>query len=184
MSHIAATDQSPSATVAGAVAGDRAAFARLIAAHHDRMMRVAHVITGDPEAAADAVQSAWEKAWKKLGELRDREQVGPWLIAIAANEARQQRRRQMRHSVVDISSLLEGPAGANPADEIDLVDLRREVGRLNAEDRTLLALRFVAHFDSETIAKQLGISASGARSRLMRLLDRLRDELEPGGPDR
>src|SRR5215831_506833 len=103
MTHLAASEQSQSATVTDAVSGDRTAFARLITAHHDRMMRVAYVIAGDSESAADAVQSAWEKAWRKLGELRDREQVGAWLVAIAANEARQQRRRQIRRSVVDIS---------------------------------------------------------------------------------
>ena len=52
------------------------------------MARVAFVICGDPEATRDAVQTAWSIAWRRLHSLRDPDQVHPWLIAIAANEAR------------------------------------------------------------------------------------------------
>ncbi len=184
MSHIAATDKLVSSTVADAAAGDRVAFARLIATYHPQMTRVAHVITGDAESAADAVQSAWEIAWRRMSTVRDHSQIGSWLVAIAANEARQTRRRQRRQAVVDIASILE-PSGANyPADEVLTVDLKRAVAHLDANDRMLLALRFVAHMDSETIAAHLGISASGARSRLMRLLERLRIQLDPEGTTR
>ena len=88
MSQVAAHRISTVATtVDRAAAGDHEAFARLIAEHHGDMMRVAHVITGDSESASDAVQSAWEIAWRKLGGLRDRSQVRAWLVAIAADEA-------------------------------------------------------------------------------------------------
>jgi DNA-directed RNA polymerase specialized sigma24 family protein len=46
-------------TVALARAGDEAAFARLVAAYHADMARVAFVACGDRELAEDAVQSAW-----------------------------------------------------------------------------------------------------------------------------
>jgi RNA polymerase sigma-70 factor (ECF subfamily) len=179
MSQVAATEITAPTIVRDAAAGDRAAFAQLIARHHARMMRVAHVITGDCENAADAVQSAWEIAWRRLGSLRDPDQVGSWLVAIAANEARQTRRRQHRHTVVDISNLLDLPGAPDPGEAVSLVDLKRAMAELNADDRMLLALRFVGDLDSETIALHLGISASGARSRLMRLLDKLRVQLDP-----
>lgn len=179
MSQFATSATLASSTVAKALAGDRAAFAQLISAYHPRMARVAHVITGDAESAADAVQSAWEIAWRRLGTVRDQAQIGSWLIAIAANEARQLRRRGRRQWVVDISEVTAVPVGDDPAENVSIVDLKRVVERLNADDRMLLALRFVGHLDSETIAAHLGISASGARSRLMRLLDKLRAELDP-----
>ena len=49
---------------------------------------------------------------------------------------------------------------------------------LSAEDRALLALRYVAGFDATEIGRALGMSASGVRSRLSRLVARLRTELE------
>ena len=162
-----------------AAAGDETAFAQLIAAHNAAMARVAYVIVGDREQTLDAVQSAWAIAWRRLGSLRDPGQVRSWLIAIAANEARQQVRRRRRAVVVDISHAMAA-AGAGPShDEFaQLVDLERALRGLDPDDRRLLALRYVAELDSNEIARLVGISASGVRSRLSRLLERLREELK------
>jgi RNA polymerase sigma factor (sigma-70 family) len=168
----------PDPTVRLAADGDQAAFARLVAEHHPSMVRVAYAISGDAEAAADAVQIAWSIAWRRLGSLRDEGTIRAWLVAIAANEARKGRRRQAGRGVVDISSTLAVGPGGDPADRIATVDLARALRSLAPDDRTLLALRFVAGLDSTEIATQLGISGSGVRSRLARLIARLRTELD------
>jgi len=165
-------------TVHLAARGDEAAFSRLVAEHHASMSRVAFVICGDTEATRDAVQSAWSIAWRRLHTLRDPDQVRAWLIAIAANEARQSIRQQRRRPILDISDAIEHHAGGDPADAIGLVDLQRALAHLKPDDRRLLALRFVAGFDSTEIARHTGISASGVRSRLARLIDRLRTDID------
>ncbi len=167
------------ATVRLAATGDEAAFTRLVEQHHAAMARVAYVIVGDVEAARDAVQAAWAIAWRRLGSLREPAQVRSWLVAVAANEARQAVRRSRRGGpVVDISAALDKRGAGDPADQIANVDLARALRGLAADDRALLALRFAAGLDSNEIASQLGLSASGVRSRLARLLDRLRTELD------
>ena len=166
------------ATVKRAAEGDQVAFARLIADHHAGMTRVAYVIVGDQAAAADAVQSAWSIAWRRIGSLRDPSQVRAWLVAIAANEARQLARRGRRRPVVDLSVALDVRGAGDPADAIDLLDLERAMRRLDPDDRRLIALRYVAGLDSTEIAAYLGGSASGIRSRLARLLERLRTDLD------
>lgn len=158
--------------------GDPAAFARLVAEHHASMSRVAFVIVGDASAAADAVQAAWSIAWQRLGSLREPTQVRAWLVAIAANEARQAVRRGRRRPVVDLTAALDRQGRGDPADGIDLVDLEHALRRLSPDDRSLIALRYVAGLDSTEIAAQLGGSASGIRSRLARLLERLRTDLD------
>ena len=92
----------PATTVADAVAGDAMAFARIVRAHHDDMARVCQLICGDAELAQDAAQAAWPIAWRKLGSLRDPDKLRPWLVSIAANEARQMIRRLHRDRVVPI----------------------------------------------------------------------------------
>ena len=180
MTDIAVQDASAVATTVRLAAdGDEVAFARLVAEHHAAMARVAYVIVGDVEQARDAVQSAWSIAWRRLHTLRDPGQVRAWLVAIAANEARHAVRRARRTTIVDISQALDRHGSSDPADLISLVDLERALRRLGPDDRALIALRFVAGLDSAEIAVQLGISASGVRSRLARLLDRLRADLEP-----
>jgi RNA polymerase sigma-70 factor (ECF subfamily) len=175
---LAIVDGPLDATVRLAATGDQAAFARLIAAHHASMARVAYAITGDRETAADAVQVAWSTAWRRLGSLRAPAQLRPWLVAIAANEARQIVRRQRRRTIVDIARVTDDPTGGDPGARISEVDLARALRALSPDDRTLLAMRFAAGLDSAEIAHQLGLSASGVRSRLARLLERLRMELD------
>jgi RNA polymerase sigma-70 factor, ECF subfamily len=181
MSDIAVHDASPVAsTVRLAAEGDEASFTRLVTEHRVAMARVAFVICGDPEVTRDAVQAAWSIAWRRLPSLRDPDQVRPWLIAIAANEARQMVRAQRRRPVIDISTTAGRDETADPAAAIELLDLQRALARLNADDRRVLALRFVAGFDSTEIARYTGLSASGVRSRLARALDRLRMEIDDG----
>ena len=162
--------------VARAATGDEAAFARLIDEHHASMARVAFAVTGDRDLAADAAQAAWAFAWRRIGTLRDRSTVRAWLVAIAANEARQLVRRRGTRIVLDISTF-DAPGGGDPADHISALDLARALRGLSPDDRALLALRFAAGLDSTEIAQQLGGSASGVRSRLSRLVDRLRKDL-------
>lgn len=164
--------------VARAAGGDEKAFAQLVAENHPSMARVAYAITGEAESAADAVQIAWTTAWRRLRSLRDTSTVRAWLVAIAANEARQIVRRQRRRTIVDLSTVAELAGGSDPGDRILVADLARALRSLDPDERTLLALRFAAGLDSTEIATQLGLSASGVRSRLSRLIERLRLDLD------
>jgi len=161
-----------------AAKGDEAACARLVDDHYAPMVRAAFVITGDPETAREAVQGAWTIAWRQLGRLRDPERIRPWLVAIAANEARRLVRRQRRRSVIELSVRVDERSVGDPAAAIDLVDLGRVLRSLAPDERALLAMRYVAGLDATEIGRHSGMSASGVRSRLARLLDRLRRELD------
>jgi RNA polymerase sigma-70 factor (ECF subfamily) len=178
MTHIAVQDAATTdATVRLAAGGNQAAFTELVRRHHAAMVQVAFAVTGDIESARDAAQSAWSIAWRRLGSVRQSEQVRSWLVSVAANEARQAIRRRPQATVVDIS-ILEPAGGDDPSDAISTIDLARALRGLKSDDRALLALRFVAGLDSTEIAAHLGMSASGVRSRLARLLDRLRQDLD------
>jgi RNA polymerase sigma factor (sigma-70 family) len=167
----------PASVVADAMHGDAAAFARIVGEYHDDMVRVCRIVLGDGDLAQDATQAAWPIAWQKLRTLRDPRRLRPWLVSIAVNEARQMIRRQSRYKRVTIDVADISSDDHDPASRATDADLLALVRRLSPEDRGLLALRFVAGFDANEIGDILGISASGVRSRLSRLLDRLRMEL-------
>ena len=162
--------------VSQAADGDEAAFTQIVAAHHDDMIRVSYVVCGDADLADEAVAAAWLIAWRKLGDLREPDRLRPWLVSIAANEARQAVRRRRRRGVVELA--MPAPvASGNPAARAADIDLINALARLDADDRALLALRYVAGFDSSELGRATGRSASGTRARLARLLGRLRTEL-------
>jgi RNA polymerase sigma-70 factor, ECF subfamily len=160
-----------------AIAGDEIAFARIVAAHHDDLSRVAYVITRDADLAQEAVQEAWTTCWRQLSRLREPERLRQWLVAICANHARQLMRRSRRHTVVeyDVAAAQDRPGRAS--DWAADLDLRNALARLSADDRALLALRYVAGLDSTELAHFSGLSPSGTRARLARLLAGLRKEL-------
>lgn len=160
-----------------AASGDELAFARLIDEHHEPMVRAAYVVVGDAALAREAAQNAWTTAWKRLSSLRDPERVRSWLVAICANEARQLVRQAKRRQVIELNDRPPQPI-SDPADQLDTVDLERALARLKPDERSLLALRYVSGLDSTDIAEQLGMSASGVRSRLSRLVERLRKDLD------
>jgi RNA polymerase sigma-70 factor, ECF subfamily len=162
------------AVIERAAAGDEVAFARIVAAHHEDMARIAFLVSGDLVVAADAEQAAWAIAWRRLGTLRDTARLKPWLMSVAANEARQIMRSQRRRTVRELTV---GPATSSDPDRSAFIDLANALDDLDHRDRTLLGLRFIAELDSEAIGRELGLSASGVRVRLHRLLGRLRKEL-------
>lgn len=167
-----------SGTVASAVAGDDLAFERIVSSYHEDMRRVCAVMCHDEEVAEEAVQSAWAIAWRKLDTLEDHRRLRPWLVSVAVNEAKLLLRRRGRRSGVEVwadpSSVASKP---DPALDPTGLDLRQALARLDPEDRALLAMRYVAGFDSAELAAAIGLSPSGTRNRLQRLLARLRREL-------
>ena len=174
-----AADDVASGVVALAASGDVRALEQIVARYHADMTRVCVVIcAGDADLAEDAVQSAWPIVWRKLGTLRDPGHLRSWLLTVAANEARQLLRQRRRGAVVEIDVADVGSSHGDPSDAIRSVDLRAAVRRLDPQDRLLLALRYVAGFDSSELGRAMGLSPSGVRSRLERLIARLRTELD------
>ena len=178
MTDIAANEAlAADAVVRSAATGDEVAFARLVAAHHASMARVAFVICGDIEVSRDVLQTAWTIAWRRIGSLRDPARIRPWLVAIAANEARKAAGRNRRRAFVDLSGAIARIGADDPIDAVDVMDLELVLRGLSPDERQLLALRYAADLDSTEIADQLGITASGVRSRLARILKRVRNDL-------
>jgi RNA polymerase sigma-70 factor (ECF subfamily) len=172
---IAINAEAIEAIIERAIAGDEVAFARIVAAHNDDMARIAYLVSGSLDVAEDAVQTAWAIAWRRLGSLRDPTRLRPWLMSVAANEARQLGRGNRSRRVRELA--VGSDRQYADTDHAALIDLANAVAALDQGDRTLIGLRYIAGLDSAEIGRELGLSASGVRVRLHRLMARLREEL-------
>ena len=159
----------------GSQAISEAGFAALVAEHHADMIRVAYAMVGDPDLANDVAQSAWTAAWRNRTRLREPEKVRGWLLTIAANEARQSlRRRRLRQFIPFGDDSDRSAPMRHPDDRIDLIQALQQ---LRPRDREILARRYALGESSVEIAEQVGMSDSGVRVRIGRLLEMLREEL-------
>jgi len=155
---------------------DQSALAELVAAHDADMVRLCFMVCGDREIARDATQNAWYRIWSKPPELRDTTRLRSWLLSVAANEARQIVRRRGIGRVREIAASVE-PAALDPGRSDGRLDLAAVLRRLDSADRELLGLRYGLEMSSNEIASHLGISPEGVRSRLHRLLARVRKDM-------
>jgi RNA polymerase sigma-70 factor (ECF subfamily) len=160
-----------------AASGDEIAFAQLVEAYHADMRRVSYVVCADADLVDEAVQQAWQIAWRKLGTVRHPDRVRAWLVSVAANETRQLMRRGRRRPEVELKPAWAADFDTDPGADVRLIDLAVALRRLSAEDRALLAMRYVTGLNATEISAVAGGSPSGVRSRLARLLRRMREEL-------
>jgi RNA polymerase sigma factor (sigma-70 family) len=149
-------------------------FAQIIRDNDADLQRVAYVIARDQEITRDAVQATWEIAWRRLPNAAPSAQRA-WLIAVAANTTKREVRRGRLRTILQIRGF-RGPQNA-PTNRSELIDLGRAYQRLAVRDRQILSLRYGVGLSSEEIGPLVGLSASGVRVRIGRLLPLLKKEL-------
>lgn len=104
-----------------AAAGSVDAFARLVRLRGEAAVRVAWLVTGNMQAAADAARAAWVIAWTGIRKPHDPVTFEPWLARLAAVEAVRVVRQAVNQVSVPGSPAWSGEsaaglAGLEPAD--------------------------------------------------------------------
>jgi len=163
-----------------ALRGDVAALAEVFDRTAPELRNLARRLVGDAHAAEDLVQETFLTAIQRPASFDPQRKLGPWLVGILVNRAREVRRQEAR--VIEPERL--DAQGVSPP---DVEAARREhQDAVNAAVRELPAsLRVVveaklAGTDSRSLATQLGISYGAVRVRLSRGLARLRRVLPAG----
>ena len=168
-----AADQSLDGRLAQIRARDSRAFRELVELLDGDLLRLCILIAADSELARDAVQETWTRLWTRPPKLRNPARLRSWLLSVAANEVRQSMRRAR---LAGAHAPIEPPASPQ-ATSAEVIDLRNALARLNHSDRELLALKYLFGMDSPEISIHLGASAANVRTRLHRIITRLRKEL-------
>ena len=168
--------------------GDARAFNQLVLLYQRMAYNVAYRILGDPDAASDATQDAFLKAFKAMRRFRGGS-FKAWLLRIVTNACYDQLRRKQRRPA---SSLDDLPVEADhsrymhdPAERPDEFVERQElsdtiqagISTLPAEQRTVLVLSDVQGLSYKEIAEATGLSLGTVKSRLSRGRARVRDYL-------
>ena len=133
---------------------------------------VALSLTGRAADAEDLTQEAFLRAFRALRTLRRADRVGPWLVKIVKNAARDRARRKRPRTLADAAERL--PAGDDPEFEEATVEAWR---RLPEDERLVVWLKVVDGLTIRALADLLGTSKSSVDRTLRKGLARLRKEV-------
>ncbi len=179
---------------AQAQAGDAAAFGALYQRHARAVYQFCFWRTADAGLAEELSAAVFLEAWRRRGRTRLLQpSVLPWLLGVAVNLLRNQRRAARRRQAA-LERLPPLPAEPDPADAVAAqVDaeqtmrvVRQAVDRLPRREQEVLELCVWAGLDYQQAAQILGVAPGTVGSRLSRARAQLRRVLDlpqaaPGG---
>jgi RNA polymerase sigma-70 factor (ECF subfamily) len=161
-----------------------------VEAYSRPLWRAAFRILGNAEAAEDAVQDAFLRAWRALDRFDERAELSTWLYRIAINAAidlkRERRRREPMSAVLQedfrgqVAVTSTDPDPHRHALGRQLVDRAQEaISEMPEAERTAILLR---HFEGRSIAEIASVLRCGentAKQAVFRAVHKLRAVLGP-----
>lgn len=164
--------------------GDSAAFDRVYATFHPRILSFLLRLSGRRDTAEDLAQETWLKLAKAAPTLREDTTLAPLLFTIARNAFVSHR----RWAVLDLSRIvtfgLEAMgAEAEPTPETQherarsMALLETALAQISVGAREVLLLVGVEGMDQEEVAKVLGVSYEALRQRLSRARKELSEKM-------
>jgi RNA polymerase sigma-70 factor (ECF subfamily) len=175
--------------------GDPSAYDDLVRTHTGKLLAVTRRILNSEDDAKDAVQDAFLSAFRGLANFEGGSLLSTWLHRIAVNAAlmklRTRRRKPERSIETLLPSYLEDGHHAEDFQEwnqpVDRAMMRAElravvrkcIGELPDNYRTVLILRDIEELDTDETAERLGLTPNAVKIRLHRARQALRTLLDP-----
>ena len=175
--------------------GDPSAYDDLVRTHTGKLLAVTRRILNSEDDAKDAVQDAFLSAFRGLAHFEGGSLLSTWLHRIAVNAALMKLRTRRRKPERSIETLLpayleDGHHAENFQDWNQPVDrammraemravVRKCIGELPDNYRTVLILRDIEELDTDETAERLGLTPNAVKIRLHRARQALRTLLDP-----
>jgi RNA polymerase sigma-70 factor (sigma-E family) len=153
-------------------------FTRFVELHGTRLLRFAALLTGDPAAAEDLLQSVLEKTYRRWSKVGVADSPDAYVHQALVNSARRQwRLRALRR---------ETPAGLAPDERVEggqravvaRESLMQAMNVLTRQQRAVIVLRYFADQSEAEVARLLGCSVGTVKAHASRGLQRLRGDRE------
>ncbi len=146
-------------------------------------------ITEEPQLSEDLLQNTMEKAWEKMGQLRESSKVQSWLFSIARNEAKKYYRYQEnKYSYIEDIDLNNQLTENNSIHSLDALEylvrnfdinaMKEALRLLGTKDRKLIIMYYFQGKSQRQIAEDLNQKYSTVRVSLVRALKKVRKILK------
>ena len=158
--------------------GDGAAWESLVNDHQQGVFRLAYLMLGNAPEAEDVAQEAFLRAFQALHRFDPERPLRPWLLSIAANLARNQRRSLGRYfaavrRLIQTEPETKVTSESKLAEKWDAEAVWKAVRQLDELDQQIIYLRYFLDIPVAETAQILDIAEGTVKSRLHRALRRL-----------
>ncbi|MDZ7342885.1 MAG: sigma-70 family RNA polymerase sigma factor [candidate division KSB1 bacterium] len=183
-----ATDVNDRLWIEATLAGERQAFANLVAKYQRPLYAVLRRLVRQHEDTDDLLQETFVRAYQHLKNFDRSRPFYPWLHRIAVNLAItfiQRRSRQTNLSTLSDDEIFPTAMtnGDGPVEQAErhefFAALEKAIARLPAEQRIILLLRTREEMSYQELSEILGIEMGTVMSRLARAREKLRAWLRP-----
>ena len=149
----------------------RADFTTFYESEAPKLVRSVALAIGEPTLAEDAVAEAFARAWSRWPQVRTNDRPAAWVMRVALNHANDRfRRRRVERRRAGMVARPETTQDPDPQVDRRLWDAVRA---LHKQERTLVALRYVADMSQAEIAEVLRIPVGTVASGLNRARHKL-----------
>jgi RNA polymerase sigma-70 factor (ECF subfamily) len=182
----AGSDMPDGTLIARIATGDRFAMHALFARHKTRVYRFILRLVGDAASADDLTSEVFLAVWRHAHKFRGRAAASTWLLAIARFRALDDLRRR-RDTPPDVEELDASDATADPeaswADKHRGAMLRKCLGALSPEHRTIIDLVYYHEKSVQEVAAIVGIPCATVKTRMFYARKKLAALLAAQGGD-
>lgn len=168
---------------------DLGAFEELVSLYKDRIYGQCYQLTNNTADAQDLAQEVFIRAYTGLASFRNEADFGTWLHRIAVNQWINFQRKQRRNNVVSLDTPIQTSEGEmmrevavtaeDPQEIYEQMELqgfvRKALGQLSSEHRTVLVLRELQGYSYDEIASVVGCTLGTVKSRINRARQALKE---------
>jgi RNA polymerase sigma-70 factor (sigma-E family) len=152
-------------------------FTAFVRSRGERHLRMATLLTGDPDAAEDLVQASLLKLYRAWPRIDTSGEPDAYLRQIIVNTRRSWWRARWRQET-PVPEIPETAAGEDAADRHAVgTQVRQALARLPRQQRAVLILRFCEDLPEAEVASLLGCSVGSVKTHAHRGIRALRGSL-------
>jgi RNA polymerase sigma factor (sigma-70 family) len=163
--------------------GAETAFAELVRRHADLVYSVAYRVTCNGALAEDVAQAVFTQLAQQASKLSHYYTLIGWLHTTARHRSIDAIRGEVRRRTREHEATVMQNTSTVP--EINWTEigplLDEAVGQLREQDRDAVLLRFFKNFSHQEVGAALGLGEDGARKRVDRALEKLREYFARNG---
>ena len=153
-------------------------YARLVEARREHLYRLAYCYVKNQQDALDIVGESVYRGLLHLHSLREPEKFGAWMNGIVVHAALDRLRKHRPQEPWDEEAVSSIPAAEKDLSIEEEIDLYGALDLLTPEERTYIILRFFEEYSFREMGEILDAPESTVKSRIARILRKLRRQLE------